>query len=166
MRVFHLGLPLVVLILYSNLVIARDQTGDLFSKSLLSKVQITKVDNYQKDVSNLSSTDKLQLLSAKKVFSDFLVGLQKGDASALEELTPELRKKYSNVHDLFNDRFRSDALLSFQIFDFNILKSKNEIEFRYFLSEITEGTICAYQRSVVLRNVDGSWKIANFGFFR
>jgi hypothetical protein len=137
---------------------------DNFSEKLYSAVEISGLTKTKGAVDGLSESDKNELLSAKRNFSAFLENLQKGDPKALEFLSSDLREKYPSLQALFQE-FEFESLLSYEIFDFNFIEKKKKIEFRYFLTDMTEGTICSTQKAITLGMQDKEWKISDFNKF-
>lgn len=147
-------------------VLANSKSSESFSVLFFSEVELSEVETYQADTSALSKADKEKLLSAKSAFSSFLKKLQNADDDAVDALGKNLRDKYGDRVKLFKYLFGdAESLVSYEIMDFKINGDSKRVSFRYFVTEMAEGTTCTHQQSVTLKmKADNSWEIYDFIF--
>lgn len=136
------------------------KNGDLFSP-----VEIKALVKKKANTEGLAEDDWQRLLSAKNSLTSFFVKLQNSDPDVLSLLSANLRAKYPDNYAVFNAEFGVDTIVSYEIIDFVFSDNNERVEFRYFLTEMTEGTVCTHQRAIALAMDRDKWVISSFGEF-
>jgi len=157
------GLQLAVLI--ATYLPAHAGLRDQFADTLYAPAVISVVAEYHGDTGGLSAVGRGKLLKARQTLIDFVASLQAESKDPFVYLEQDLRKKYPKRGDLFAGEFDGERILSIRVFDYEVGHGGRTLGFRYVTTEAAEGTVCEYQRSVVLNDRAGRWRIRKFGEF-
>ena len=159
-KLIFVGFPVVVL---STIAMESRPSSatDNFETLLYYPIEITHSVTYRADTSGLNKNSKANLLEAKGVLIKFIKSLHDQNDDPIYYLNEGLRDTYKNRDELVRLEFDAEEILKIEVFDFNINEKIDEIQFRYLLTESTEGTTCEQQRAVSLKKTLTNWKLSN-----
>ena len=141
------------------------ETYDKYLNELFGPVDLVKHGNVlPPQYSQLTTTDKKNLIDAKTVLIFFLKSFNLKDQNPLDYLLPSLAIKYEDRYELYQKEFGAETLLKIEIYNFLIKGvQKEEIIFYTTLVDTTEGEDRIWQTAFAVKKVNDTWKISRFG---